>query len=182
MNLFQGKRWCSAELIHPQDDFEGATIDEVKSDGSSSLVARAKGKSLPVSTKKMTEILKRVRGLGAKEASIQLHLSRSTNANYAATVIESAIRNALHNHNMNENRLVLHKIWHGKARMIKKMNFMARGRNSIIRKRKSHLWVELIEQPYREDEVRLGRAGRRLQPRSPRRRRVDPAQPVGDEE
>jgi len=167
MGMIHSPRWMSvtSQAQTPSENSEDFFVIDSPDTSTSNKIARARGVSLPISPKKMSEILRRIRGFSAREAIIQLRLAKSLNANYVAAVIGSAVRNAVHNHSMNQSRLLVHQIWQGKGITFRKPHFMGRGRFSLYRKRKTHLWVELIEQPYKEGEVRIGKYGRRLIPK-----------------
>lgn len=125
--------------------------------------AFAKNLNIKVGVKKLEMIISRIRGLSAKEALIQLRLSRKKiNTPYVIRTLQSAVANATHDHNMDEDRLIIHEIYSGRATPIKRPMYRARGRSSMMMKRRSHLYIKLKEQPYKEGETKIGRWGRRL--------------------
>jgi len=90
--------------------YQDTFVDEaVEGGGSKSLIAFAKVNRIPVSPKKVHELMLRVRGLGCQEAMIQMKLSRKGNAKYIHGLIQQAVGNAVHNFNMNQDRLVISK-------------------------------------------------------------------------
>lgn len=50
-----------------------------------------------------------------------------------------------------------------KGKYHRRIEFRARGKTNILHKRKSHLLIELKEQPYHVGEYRIGRYGRTIQ-------------------
>jgi len=141
--------------------YQDTFVDEaVEGGGSKSLIAFAKVNRIPVSPKKVHELMLRVRGLGCQEAMIQMKLSRKGNAKYIHGLIQQAVGNALHNFNMNQDRLVIKEIYYGRATPVKKVLIQGRGRASVMQKRRSHLFIKVAEQPYQEGEYKIGRYGR----------------------
>lgn len=158
---FEGKKF-EVEMEQESEKKEGLQVEETGKE----IIATAKALNLSISVKKLEDILHRIRGLSVKEAIRQLQLSRKThNAPLVIKVLENARKNAVHNFNLDENRLVIKQIFSGRGPHLKRLNIHARGRIGFKIKRQSHLYVQVAEQPYRENEIRIGRAGPLLETR-----------------
>lgn len=103
-----------------------------------------------------------VRRLSVEQALHQLKLSNYQKGVHVANAIRTASKNAVHNFNMDPDRLYVHEIFATKGVYYKRVEFRARGRANIKHRYHAHLNLTLKEQPYHEHEVRIGRLGRRI--------------------
>eukprot|EP00466_Bigelowiella_natans_P004069 jgi/Bigna1/129386/aug1.9_g4094 len=124
--------------------------------------SEAKSTNLPVSARKLNDIARPVRGLSCDEAIIQLKLSPKPKSSFVSRLIQNAKNNGIHNFNMDPDRLYVAEIQVGKGQQAKKLRYHGRGRMGIMTRYRSHLKVKVMEQPWQEGEIRIGRRGRRI--------------------
>lgn len=83
-----------------------------------------------------------------KDVAYALNVLRFTNkkaSSYIEKTLKSAAANAVHNFNMEEDKLYISKILINKGPVLKRISPRAQGRADIIRKPMAHILVEVSE-------------------------------------
>lgn len=103
----------------------------------------AKHKYAPVSARKARLVIDLVRGKSVDEALSILRRQPQRSARFIEKVIHSAQANAEDRGEANLDRLFVDRAWVDESFQMKRMHTRARGRSALIRKRRSHICVEL---------------------------------------
>ena len=103
--------------------------------------ARAIEKFIRMSPRKLRYVADAIRNKSVEEAVDILTLTPKKAASIIKKAIESAAANAAENHDMDEDGLVVTKIYVNEGPTLKRFRPRARGRATRIRKRTSHLTV-----------------------------------------
>ena len=103
--------------------------------------AKAIEKFIRISPRKLRYVADIVRNKSVEEAVDILTFTPKKAASIVKKAIESAAANAAENHDMDENGLVVTKIYVNEGPTLKRFRPRARGRATRIRKRTSHLTV-----------------------------------------
>jgi len=106
------------------------------------MVARAQAKYIRISPKKMRIVLPLVKGKNAQQAAAILHLTKKRGAQILEKVLKSAIANA-RNKGYDEEQLVISRLSADEGPVLKRYRAASFGRATVIRKRTSHISVEL---------------------------------------
>jgi len=109
--------------------------------------ARAVGKTLRVSMKKLQLLSDLIRGLTYKEAIIQLKLSKKRISGLIIKILDSCRFNAENIHSLDPERLVVSEIWTGKATYLSRRRYHSKGRMGIMRRPRTNLHIVLKELP-----------------------------------
>jgi large subunit ribosomal protein L22 len=128
--------------------------------------ARATVRYLPVSPYKIRQVLDLVRGLPVDDAIRLLQLSEKGAAEKILKLLDSAVANAEHNHQLPADELYLAQAWCDEGPTRKSGQPRARGRYFRVRKRSSHVTIvlarfeadELAERRRREEASGRGAA------------------------
>ncbi len=116
------------------------------------MIIKAKAKYLRVGPKKMRRIVNLVRNKGLVESINILKLLNIANKTYLIKLLESVKANAkIKNPDVNLNELFINKIVVNEGPRLKRLKPRARGRSDIIKRRISHIEVE-VEMPEIEKE------------------------------
>jgi len=107
--------------------------------------ARAVGRMLRVSPRKLGLVAGLIRGKAASAALAELTFSKRRIAHDVKKVLQSAIANAENNHQLDVDRLVVSEAHVGKALVMKRFSARARGRSARIVKPFSHITVVVRE-------------------------------------
>lgn len=105
--------------------------------------AKAQLNSLRMSPQKVRLIADLIRGMHVRDAQVQLQFSRKAAAKPLYTLLNSAIANALHNHNLDVSTLVISTIFVNEGTVLKRWMPRAMGRATPLRKRSSHITLVL---------------------------------------
>lgn len=108
-------------------------------------VVYATHKRARTSVKKVSPVMKLVRGKSALEAKNILEFHKSKASDLLLKVLNSAIANARNNLDLSENNLFVSEIYANEGPTLKRGRIVARSRFSPIRKRTAHLVVGLAE-------------------------------------
>ncbi len=111
--------------------------------------AKAIGKYLRISPRKVRLVIDQIRGKGAEEAAAILKFTPKRASAYILKVLSSAQANAIHNYELSADELYVAEIYVDEGPTLKRFRPRARGVASKIRKRSSHITVVLRE---REEE------------------------------
>lgn len=103
----------------------------------------AKHNYAPVSARKARLVIDLVRGKSVDDALSILRRQPQRSARFIEKVIKSAQANAEDRGEGNLDELVVAKAWVDGSYQIKRMHTRARGRSALIRKRRSHICIEL---------------------------------------
>lgn len=87
-----------------------------------------------------------IRGKTASKALEILEYTNKKSANLIKKVVKSAIANAKHNNNINENELKIKKIFINEGPRMKRISPRAKGKADHILKRTSHITVIVSDQ------------------------------------
>lgn len=107
--------------------------------------AKAILRNAKVSPQKARLVADLVRGKSVKEAVAILSSTVKRAAYPMKKVIESAAANAVNNNKMNEENLVISKLFVDEGRKLKRTMPMGKGSASLITKRSSHITVVVTE-------------------------------------
>ncbi len=107
------------------------------------LESKAQLNSLRMSPQKVRLVVDLIRGMHVQDASAQLQFSRKAAAKPLYTLLQSAIANAVHNHRMDTNTLVISSIFVNEGTVLKRWMPRAQGRATPLRKRSSHITLVL---------------------------------------
>ena len=106
-------------------------------------LVRAHAKWVRTSARKARVVLEHVRGLPVADARVQLRFATRHAADDILRVLESAIANAVNNHGLEEESLVVHEAFADEGVTMKRWQPRARGRAMRIRKRTAHITILL---------------------------------------
>lgn len=108
--------------------------------------AKAISKNVAVSPKKARPVADAIRGKKVDEALKTVRFSKKKAADFLLETLESAIANARHNHDMAVDNLKIKEAAVDQGRALKRMKERAQGRADVIRKRRSHIKIILVEE------------------------------------
>ena len=106
---------------------------------------KATAKTVRISARKVRLVLDLVRGMDCKEALGVLELTPNHAAAAIRKVVKSAMANATHNNQMDENKLYIKECYANEGITIKRWMPRAKGSASPIMKRTSHITVVVDE-------------------------------------
>ena len=101
---------------------------------------------------KVRQVLDLIRGLDVAEAREILRFSQRGASEEVAKLLDSAIANAEHNDHIASDELFVSPAWANEGPTAKRFRPRARGRGTRIRKRTSHITIEVSR--YSDDELR----------------------------
>ncbi len=117
------------------------------------LESKAQLNSLRMSPQKVRLLADLIRGMHVQDASAQLQFSRKAAAKPLYTLVQSAIANAVHNHQMDPKTLVISTIFVNEGAVLKRWMPRAQGRATPLRKRSSHITLVLTGEGAQKKEV-----------------------------
>ncbi len=106
---------------------------------------KATAKSVRTTPCKTRLVLDLIRGKNIKEARAILKFTPRAASPIVAKVLNSAVANATHNHNLDEEKLYVKACYADEARTLKRWMPRAKGSASPIMKRQSHITVVVDE-------------------------------------
>lgn len=107
--------------------------------------AKAIGRTLKTSPRKMNLVAQMIRGLEANQALLQLEFCKLRIAKEVKKVLQSAIANAENNHNLDVDQLYVSEATVGKGLVMKRFSARARGRGARILKPFSNIYITVRE-------------------------------------
>ncbi|NIP32775.1 50S ribosomal protein L22 [Candidatus Saccharibacteria bacterium] len=113
---------------------------------------KATARYLRVSPKKVRLVIDVVRGMDVEKALIQLTHLRKDAKQYVIKLLNSAIANAEHNHELKRENLYIKKITADGGPILHRWRPRAHGRAGAIRKRTTHLTIVLDERVPTEEK------------------------------
>ena len=115
--------------------------------------ARAEGRNIRVSPRKVNLVAQMIRGLGAQPAMAALTFSKRRAANDVKKVLQAAIANAENNHSLDVDRLVVAEAFVGRSLKLKRFHARARGRGALVVKTWSNITVVVRELADQEEKA-----------------------------
>lgn len=109
--------------------------------------ARAVGRMMRISPRKLNDVAREIRGLNIEEASRVLQGSRRRIALQVEKVLKSAVANADARQDLDVDRLVVAEAWVGKNLRLRRGRPRARGRFGPIEKFFSQVTIVVRESP-----------------------------------
>lgn len=107
------------------------------------MISKAKGRFIPVSTRKVRQVVRLLRGMDVPRAQALLsHLPKGA-CRPVAKVLKSAVANATRTGAWSEGQLFISRVLADEGPMMKRYRAGPMGRAMEIRKRMSHLTIEL---------------------------------------
>lgn len=107
--------------------------------------AKAIAKTVRIAPRKARLVVDLIRGKNIKEARAYLMFTPKSASPIVAKVLNSAVANATHNLNMNEEKLFVKEVWVNESVTMKRMLPRAKGTGNLIKKRTSHITVVVAE-------------------------------------
>ncbi|NOZ93069.1 50S ribosomal protein L22 [bacterium 3DAC] len=120
-------------------------------------VAKATAKYLRLSPKKARPVIALIRGKQVDEALAIMKYTPKKAARLIYKVLYSAMSNAINNHDMDRDRLIVHRAYVDEGPRLKRLKPRAFGRADIMKRRLSHITVEVREMTDEEYEKFLRR-------------------------
>jgi large subunit ribosomal protein L22 len=114
--------------------------------------ARAIGRTIRISPRKLNLVAQSIRGLPAERALNELSFSRKRIAGTVKKVLQSAIANAENNHDLDVDDLVVREASVGKGMVMKRFHARARGHAGSIEKFFSQITIVVEEKREPEPE------------------------------
>jgi len=112
--------------------------------------------SIPISPRKLNDLVDPIRRIHVDEALTQLRLSRKRKAVIVFNVLRTARVHAINNFRMDPARLVVDEVVVGKGQHLKRIDIKARGHYGMRRRYRSHLQIAVREIPPQPGETKLG--------------------------
>ncbi len=106
---------------------------------------KATAKTIRVTPRKARLALDLIRGKDIKEAAAILKFTPNASAMAAKKVLNSAVANAVNNHDLNEDKLYIKKCYADEGVVMKRFMPRAKGSASAILKRTSHITIVVAE-------------------------------------
>ncbi len=106
---------------------------------------KATARTIRVTPRKARLALDLIRGKDIKEAQAILKFTPNHSAKVAAKVLNSAIANAVNNHNLDQDKLYVKKCYADESVTLKRYRARAKGMAAPIHKRTSHISVVVAE-------------------------------------
>jgi len=106
---------------------------------------KAKAKTVRISARKARLVLDLIRGKDAKEAAAILKFTPNHAAEVIGKVLKSAMANATHNFQLDEDKLFVKACYADEGVTLKRFIPRAKGSASAINKRTSHITVVVAE-------------------------------------
>ena len=101
--------------------------------------------SVRIAPRKVRLVLDLIRGKDAKEAMAILKFTPNHSAEVISKVLKSAMANAAHNNQMNEEKLFVKACYANEGMTMKRFRAVSKGRGHKILKRTSHITVVVEE-------------------------------------
>ncbi len=120
--------------------------------------AVARARRVPMSARKVRRIVDLVRGKHIGEALAILRFAPQAAAVPVFKVVQSAMANAENNMDLDPDTLVIHRIYVDEGKTLPRVRRRAQGRMYRIRKRTSHITVEVESAPQNRTTQRRGRS------------------------
>lgn len=106
---------------------------------------KSTAKTVRIAARKVRIVLDLIRGKNAEEALAILHFTPNAAAEVVYKVLKSAVANATHNHQLDENKLYVSECYANEGVTMKRFRPRAKGSASPIMKRTSHITIVVKE-------------------------------------
>src|SRR6201996_4582133 len=116
--------------------------------------AKAIGRGIRTSPRKLNLVAQTIRGKRAEQALATLQFSQRRVAHEVKKVLESAIANAENNHDLDVDDLVVTEASVGKNMILKRFHARARGRGASIEKPFSQITIVVEEKSAEKEEAK----------------------------
>ncbi|XP_065854730.1 uncharacterized protein [Euphorbia lathyris] len=113
-------------------------------------------KGIKQSPKKINLVAALVRGMRVEDALLQLHVTIKRASKTVYQVIHSARANAIHNHGLDLNRLLVAEAFVGKGNFQKRVSYHSRGRAGIKERPECRLTI-VVRETTPEEEAKIAR-------------------------
>lgn len=107
--------------------------------------AKAIAKSVRISPRKVKLVIDLIRGKSVGDAYATLRNTPRGATKAVEKVLKSAVANAEHNYQLEQDKLFVKEIYVGEGRTLKRMQPHAQGRAFKILKRTSHIYITVAE-------------------------------------
>lgn len=107
--------------------------------------AKASAKYIRISPQKLNLVAQTIRGKSAATALIDLEFSKKRVSESVRKLLQAAVANAVNNHNLDADRLIVAEAHVGKSVMMKRFRARAKGRGTRILKPISNMTIILKE-------------------------------------
>ncbi|MCL4678921.1 MAG: 50S ribosomal protein L22 [Alphaproteobacteria bacterium] len=107
--------------------------------------AKASAKYIRISPQKLNLVAQTIRGKSAATALIDLEFSKKRVSESVRKLLQAAVANAVNNHNLDADRLVVAEAHVGKSVIMKRFRARAKGRGTRILKPISNMTIILKE-------------------------------------
>lgn len=122
--------------------------------------ARAIGRMIRISPRKLNLVAQSIRGLPAERALNELSFSRKRIAGTVKKVLQSAIANAENNHDLDVDDLVVREASVGKGMVMRRFHARARGHAGRIEKFFAQITI-VVEEKREKEEAKKAAPGRK---------------------
>jgi large subunit ribosomal protein L22 len=122
--------------------------------------ARAQAKYVRMTPMKTRRVIDLIRGTDVAAAAAILQFSPHAASEPVAKVLASAVANAENNQGLDPSTLVVDKVYVDEGPTLKRFQPRAQGRAFRIRKRTSHITIELVSVPAADEGAGTGRSRR----------------------
>mmetsp|Transcript_1243 Transcript_1243/g.2957 ORF Transcript_1243/g.2957 Transcript_1243/m.2957 type:complete len:249 (-) Transcript_1243:49-795(-) len=102
-------------------------------------------RKLEISPQKLNEAAKLVRKMHINDALINMEIRGKKSAGMVKDALKSAFANAVNNHSMDPDKLIVAECFVGKGRHLKRVRMHAMGKSAMMKKYRAHLTVKLEE-------------------------------------
>jgi large subunit ribosomal protein L22 len=139
-----------------------ATSQDAPETGQGEAPARAiaRARHVRMSARKVRRVIDLVRGQRAVDALTVLRFDQHAASQPVYKVVASAIANAEHNLELDRESLVIATAYVDEGKTLPRIRPRAQGRAYRIRKRTSHITVELESRPEKARQARAGRSAK----------------------
>lgn len=107
--------------------------------------AKAIVSSVRIAARKVRLVVDLVRGKSVGEAYAILRGTPRGASLVVEKLLKSAVANAEHNYQLNQEKLFVKEIFVGEGKTLKRMQPRSQGRGFAILKRTSHIWITVAE-------------------------------------
>jgi ribosomal protein L22 len=121
------------------------------------VTVRAQAKYVRTSARKARLVCDHIRGKSVAQARAVLATTPRAAASEWSKLLESAVANAEHNHELDGDELAVSEVHADEGPTLKRYRPRAMGRATRIRKRTSHLSITLVTQPQGAPQSRRSR-------------------------
>lgn len=122
------------------------------------MISRAQGRYIRLTPRKFRQVIPLVKGMKAEDAISILMGVKKKASTYAIELLKSAIANAKRVQGVDAANLYISRMVANGGPQLKRFRAASMGRAAMVRKRTSHIIVELDNMPLKSDERRKSEA------------------------